>query len=733
MMDVLKLAKQTIPDTHDRRIYRGEGMTDDIFERIRLDVPEAIQQTREFARKLYAQCGYDTECLLRTLYAFLRDNVRLCIDPVGVQYVKKPAALVYDTDRRADCKSYSIFIASVLSNLGIPCRFKFCAWKPYDKNVRHVYIEVFPNDGMKRRVLDVNLKSYNEEKLPNYNNRYIDMTQIYSIGALETPNTVKKIKRDSLLDGRNLAAMLPIELDIRIFRQGLRNERDAVSSICGIGSTEYEVYNDSIDMINDVIGEVVAITRSGRFDDEDIDTRLAGIGYDYVTGKYSLSGVGVCGFFSNLTKGLKKADKKAKPSNMAKSALMTSSKNRLSNRLKLRKSRLVSRMRGKVHHISDVEAIDPYIGGFFSKIKKGIKKAAKAVKKVTKSAAKVAVNTVKKTTKAVATTVKKATTGTLKMVKASVIAPAALVSSKARKELKKTVKSAASDAKDVAKTQKDILTAPLAAATAEILENYLPKAGPFFLYCFMDDKTANKCSSKVRSKRNKANKIRKFIVNVIGVSGSQFDKICRNSIVKEYGKTPEAVIAEKMKGIAGVGVAITAIVSAIVAIISLIMKVFKKKSDAGNVTASDVPDDNDFASVLSQAVNPASSVVNTAKNIKSTATAVVKKQVSDAMTYANSNLTNLQKLTGNARSLVTNAAADVTDTMNAMSTKATDALTNREVNSEGVQKGAYEAVQTTAKQEEAATAQGEGISFKSPYVIGGIALLGGIFLMTRKK
>lgn len=696
-------------------------MTDDIFARIRADIPEAISQTKVFSRCLYDACGRDAEILLRELYSFLVDNVRLCIDPIGVQYVKKPAALVHDSDRRADCKSYSIFIASVLANLNVPFRFKFCSWKPYDKNVRHVFIEAFPDDGVRRRVLDVNLKRYNMEKLPNYNNRYIDMTQIYSVGALEE-GVAKRIKRDSLLDGRDVRRVTDVELDLRIDRQGLRNERDAVSAICGIGSTECEAYNDSIDMINDLIGEVVAMCDSRNF--SNMEERIAGIGYDYVTGAYSLSGVGVGGIFSSLKKSSKN------PKNIAamkaKKKKSTSKSSRLNNRFWLRKKRLAAIRNKRAHKISDVEAIDPYIGRWFSKIKKGVKKFSKGVAKVAKSSVKVVANTVKKTTKAVATVAKKATTGTLKMVKASVMAPAALVSSKARKELKKTVKSAASDAKDVAKSTKDILTAPLAAATAEILENYLPKCGPFFLYCFMDDKTAAKCPSKVKNKRNKANRLRKFIVNVIGVSGSQFDKICRNSIVKEYGKTPEAVIADRMKGVAGIGVAGTAIISAIVAIIGLLKKVFGKKSP-DNVSSSDMESPDDFSGKFKNVLDATDKVVNTAQNTKQ----AINDKTASAMTYANNNLTTLQKLTGSAQSLVTNAAADLTDTMNATATKATDALTNREVDNSGTQKGSADALKVEATKSEASASSSLGI--KTPYIIGGaVLLLGGVMMMKKK-
>lgn len=806
MDDILQLAKRTIPDTHTRVIFRGDGMTDDIFNRIKLDFPESIAQTKVFAKELFALCGGNEETLLRKLYAFVVDNVRLCIDPIGVQYVKKPSSLVHDTDRRADCKSFSIFIGSVLANLQIPFRFKFCSWKPYDRNVRHVFIEVRPGDESKRRVLDVNLKQYNKEKTPNYNNRFIDMTQIYSVGATEDDAAVMGIPSDSFLDWRGIDQISDPEMDLRIMRQGLRNEKAAVSAICGIGSTETEVYDDAIDMTNDLIGEVVDIVDSQNL--QHLDERLAGIGFDYVTGAYSLSGIGVSGLFSRIRKKAKKVargasraargarrtmfgSKKKRPASgggfvreqinllhgsikkngknnpfspsralsfssssrssfrsaldKARKAQPTAKRTRVQNRLFLRKRRKESIKNGTAPRISDISEIDPYIGGFFSKIKKAVKKAVKKVGSVTKSAVKVAAKTVVNTTKNATKAAVNATKGSLKMIKAATIAPAALVSKKARAELKKTVKSAANDAKKTAGNLKDAAMAPIKEAVEEILSEHLPKAGSFFLYCFMDDKMAEKASSSVQRKRNKAKKIRSFITKVIGVSGSKFDSICRNSIMKDYGKTPEAVLADKFGGVAGIGVAASAIVSAVLAIINLIMKYFKKKGES--VSESDAPSEDDgLAAAITNGVNLASKAKDTYDNAKSTVTNTVQnavqagtpsvQSIQNALTNAPTNLTELQKLTGSAQSIVTNAASDVAEAMNAIPKAATDALTNRVVDNNGTQQGAAEALQIQQVKnasEAAPVAKTSGVSI-NPMVMGAAAVLGlGLIMMNKKK
>ena len=155
-------------------------------------------------------------------------------------------------------------------------------------------------------------------------------------------------------------------------------------------------------------------------------------------------------------------------------------------------------------------------------------------------------------------------------------------------------------------------------------------------------------------------------------------------------------------------------------------RVFGKKS-SDNVSTSDMESPDDFSGTFTNVLDAAGKVVNTAQNIKQ----AINDKTASAMTYANNNLTTLQKLTGSAQSLVTNAAADLTDTMNATATKATDALTNREVDNSGTQKGSADALKVEATKSEASASSSLGI--KTPYIIGGAALLLCGVMLIRKK
>jgi hypothetical protein len=761
MMDLLQLAKETIPDTSKRKVFEKEGYTDDIFLCIKHDLADAIRQTKVFAKALNKRCNGNTDKVLSSLYWFLADNVALQIDPIGYQYIKKPAALVHGQPRTADCKSFSIFIASVLTNLNIPCRMKFVAWNPSDHNVKHVFVEAYPGTDHKV-TLDVNLKKFNTEKTPNYNQRYIDMTSIYSIGALPGEG-VNFIPADSYSDGRDVAQMSGAERFLRGERDMMRSERNAISAINGIGDITESVYNDNIDMINDCIGAVMHIFDKGDYNNW--EDRIASIGVDYLNGEYDLSGAGVCGWFSRLKRRkknhaalavaqseakvqpgeLRSAVKIATPMDMRRNHLLSMKKNgkrgsikwmRLRNRLRLLARRNANRKAGVMHKISDLDAYnEPQIAGWFKKLRKRIKKAEKHVANVTK-------NTVKSVAKGSVTLVKKATTGSLKMVKASVLAPAALVSSKARKELKKTVKSATSDAKSAFNAAKQIVTAPLTAVAKEALISNSKKAGLFFLYTMIPDSELNKYPAKVREKRKKPMRIKKLLVNLLSLSNSDFDKIIRSGIMARYHKTPEAVLASMAKGesINGIGI-VEDILKIVTIILQLIAKFTGKKGET--VSSSDIPDNSDMGSKiangLSAGLTAAGKAADTYNNTVTAYknTAALAKSLIDSPT----NMTALTRLTGDTSSNATEQQSDGGDSDSASTTetsKNVDALTSRDVTADGDQQGADKALAATSASASASDIDNNVIAKKDNgnnkmLIIGGVAVAGVAALMLMNK
>ena len=78
-----------------------------------------------------------TKSGLNDLWRFVKHKIRYQEDPDGFQYIKYPAKLW--ADRKGDCKSFTLFIVSVLQNLGIKYTIRFTSYKRGSEIVTHVY------------------------------------------------------------------------------------------------------------------------------------------------------------------------------------------------------------------------------------------------------------------------------------------------------------------------------------------------------------------------------------------------------------------------------------------------------------------------------------------------------------------------------------------------------------------------------------------------------------------
>lgn len=122
------------------QLIKKDGRTADIIRAILAVVPEVTEQTRKFS----GQFSADYEGL-RELWHWVHNNIHYQEDPLGVQWIREPRRLW--ADREGDCKSYTLFIVSVLKNLGIPYLIRFVNTEtPGSKEVNHVYpVAILPN------------------------------------------------------------------------------------------------------------------------------------------------------------------------------------------------------------------------------------------------------------------------------------------------------------------------------------------------------------------------------------------------------------------------------------------------------------------------------------------------------------------------------------------------------------------------------------------------------------
>ena len=89
------------------------------YEEFKNQPTKLVRQLKEVA----GIGGADRESVCEAVFGYMCENVRYQLDPDGEQYIKSPARLL--KDGCGDCKSLTMFIASCLHCLGIPCIVRF--------------------------------------------------------------------------------------------------------------------------------------------------------------------------------------------------------------------------------------------------------------------------------------------------------------------------------------------------------------------------------------------------------------------------------------------------------------------------------------------------------------------------------------------------------------------------------------------------------------------------------
>lgn len=137
------------PVNKEYAVFNGNFDTQDIINNILLADARSWKETRLLSKQF-------TKNNLYKLWLFVKTNIRYREDKSN-QYVKHPARAW--ADKKADCKSMSLFIGTVLRNMGIPYKYRFVSYKPGD--VTHVYVIAML--GNKKIILDAVHDTYNEE------------------------------------------------------------------------------------------------------------------------------------------------------------------------------------------------------------------------------------------------------------------------------------------------------------------------------------------------------------------------------------------------------------------------------------------------------------------------------------------------------------------------------------------------------------------------------------------
>lgn len=113
---------------------------------------DIVKSVLEVYNRFYSQCspfasyfvGTDIKDTCNNIIDFVLANITYKLDPEGEQWIKTPYRFL--ADQNGDCKSYSLFVCSVLTCLGIKNAFRFASYAK-DGVFTHVYSIAYDERG----------------------------------------------------------------------------------------------------------------------------------------------------------------------------------------------------------------------------------------------------------------------------------------------------------------------------------------------------------------------------------------------------------------------------------------------------------------------------------------------------------------------------------------------------------------------------------------------------------
>ncbi len=278
------------PKPEDDNVRYPDGLTKDIIETVLYANKKAAWYTSLFAPTLRKKTGIET---CRAIWSFVKTQIPYKVDPTGEQWIKSPGRLW--KDKLGDCKSFSVFTASCLKNLGIPYGYRFASYSQNDPTATHVYVYV-PLAGGGEIILDsVWTGPFNSQKPYTFKQDKL-MSKISYLGSVGT--TASKHVPGVLKLTKDVADISDGEMDLLIARQRLEIEKANSAAVGGPFNWQLEKYDQAIGVINHALSNI------------DNPAVIEGIGDDMIgrakrKGKKKSGG----GFFKKIGRGIAKGFK----------------------------------------------------------------------------------------------------------------------------------------------------------------------------------------------------------------------------------------------------------------------------------------------------------------------------------------------------------------------------------------------------------------------------------------
>lgn len=191
----------------------ANGNVSDTIALMKKIVADTLPQTKRIAQVLKGSTRLQTAS---NVWDFLYNHVQYTKDNPLREQLRTPLRTWHDRRRGVDCDCYSIFISSVLTNLGVPHFFRVAGYHGGD--YQHVYVVV--PDGSRQIIIDPVMDEFNKEQPYTSKkdfNMKVTMLNGLALGACPAPTPGRPVVANQqlpnpVLQENDIATFAPIEM-----------------------------------------------------------------------------------------------------------------------------------------------------------------------------------------------------------------------------------------------------------------------------------------------------------------------------------------------------------------------------------------------------------------------------------------------------------------------------------------------------------------------------------------
>ena len=282
-----------------------DALNNDIIQAIHNLYKTGLLQTRDYAKNFKAGSRMQTA---KNVWDFMKRKITYKRDPNHKQMIRLPNRFVNDAD--GDCKSFALFAASILGNLGMPVTFRYAGYRDDSNIPTHVYMTTEDENG-KEIIVDGVYRAFNKEKPYKFKKDYkmevlALADDVSGIGKFRLPG--RKFRRKFLKAHLKMmpkplrkAALKQLKLAGKLTPMNKKLKNELFSSLSGnersfrAGKLQYVLNNKLKSKIGEFDNDL------GYLGDESTYADVSGI-YGKKRKKKKKRG----GFFKKIGKGIKK-------------------------------------------------------------------------------------------------------------------------------------------------------------------------------------------------------------------------------------------------------------------------------------------------------------------------------------------------------------------------------------------------------------------------------------------